>query len=349
MTAQREVARGRHGAVASSQDRDPHVTPPVPYLLPPSGVRTRFIGSLPELRQLSLTRVGGIFTDGMAAVKREAARRADEGLGALVELGLTLNEARAYAALLERGASTAAEVVRAAGVPRQKVYEALRALEERGFLLRAAATGVTVHTAVNPGEALPAWMRQREHERRLEAERDELLAERLARALPRPQRAHRTQASHEELQAIVGRARTSETLERLVGQATQTLHMLQQPPFLQARSRWNQAEAAAARRGVEVRVLYTEEAVLDERRWRTLVDAGGDVRVSDAVPMKLLVRDGVEAMISLRDPATGEQGLTSAVIRHPDLVGPLQLLFDREWKQGRRLATAPPGRSRGRR
>ena len=148
---------------------------------------------------------------------------------------------------------------------------------------------------------------------------------------------------------MVGRARTSEMLEQLVGGATRTLHMLQQPPFLQARSRWNEAEAAAARRGVEVRVLYTEEAVLDDRRWRALVEAGGDVRVSDVVPMKLLVRDGVEAMISLRDPVTGEQGLTSAVIRHPDLVGPLQLLFDREWKRGRRLPTAPQGRSRGRR
>jgi len=303
------------------------------------------------LRQLSPSRVSDSFTDRMAAVKREVARRADEALGALVELGLTLNEARAYAALLQLGTSTAAEVARAAGVPRQKVYEALRTLEERGFLLRVAATGVTVHAPVDPKEALPAWMRQREHERRVEAERDELLVERLARALPRPRRPQRAQqASLEELQAVVGRARTSETLEGLAGRATRTLHMLQQPPFLQARSRWNQAEAAAALRGVEVRVLYTEEAARDERRWRPLVEAGGDVRVSDAVPMKLLVRDGVEAMISLRDPVTGEQGLTSAVIRHPDLVGPLQLLFDREWKRGRRLTPPPaPGGRRGRR
>jgi len=98
-----------------------------------------------------------------------------------------------------------------------------------------------------------------------------------------------------------------------------------------------------------VRVLYTEEAALDERRWRPLVEAGGAARVTDAVPMKLLVRDGVEAMISLRDPVTGAQGLTSAVIRHPDLVGPLQLLFDKEWKRGRRLTPTPQDGRRGRR
>jgi len=82
---------------------------------------------------------------------------------------------------------------------------------------------------------------------------------------------------------------------------------------------------------------------------RALVEAGGGVRVSNAVPMKLLVRDGVEAMISLRDPVTGAQGLTSAVIRHPDLVGPLQLLFDKEWKRGRRLTPTPQDGRRGRR
>lgn len=58
-----------------------------------------------------------------------------------------------------------------------------------------------------------------------------------------------------------------------------------------------------------------------------------------AALMKLLVRDGVEAIISLRDSVTGEQGLTSAVIHPPNLVGPLQLLFERECKRGRHLET----------
>lgn len=273
----------------------------------------------------------------MAAVKRDAARHTDEVLGAFVELGLTLNESRAYVALLRLGTATAAEIAGAAGIPRQKVYEALRALEQRGFL-RMAGAGVTSHTPVPPQEALPTWLRQREHERRAEAERDDLLAERLERILPRPAR---TQPNLDEMQAVVGRARTSELLEQLIGRATKSLGMMQQPPFLQPRSRWNVAETAAARRGVQVRVLYSDAATEDERRWRPLLEAGGTVRATREVPMKLLVRDGVEAMISLRDPVTGEQGLASAVIRHPDLVGPLQLLFDREWRRGRALQAAP--------
>ncbi len=88
-------------------------------------------------------------------------------------------------------------------------------------------------------------------------------------------------------------------------------------------------------------IAMAEEALADDDRDRALLDAGGEIRVAPGVPMKLLVRDGVEAMISLRDPATGQQGLTSAVIRHPDLVGPLQLLFNREWRKARRMAPGP--------
>ena len=275
----------------------------------------------------------------MAAVKGSTERRTGEAVGLLVELGLTLNEARAYAALLRLGTATATEVARNAGVPRQKVYDTLRTLEERGFL-RSDAVGVTAHTPVPPEEALGAWLRQREHERLVEAERDETLAERLHQVLPRPRRAIPPRL--DEMEAIAGRARTSEALERLVGATERTLTMMQQPPFLQARARWNGAEAAAAARGVAVRVLYSRDAADDERRWRPLVEAGGEARVAETVPMKLLVRDGVEAMISLRDPVTGAQGLTSAIIRHPDLVRPLQLLFEREWRRSRRLTLARP-------
>lgn len=251
-------------------------------------------------------------------------------IGSLVEVGLTPNEARIYATLLRLGAAGAAETASAAGVPRQKVYEALRLLAQRGFCT-VAAERVASYRPVPAAIALPAWLRHREQERRLAAEGDERVAESLIRLLPDPGAAPRAPAV-DFMEAVFGRARTSDALERLIDRAERSLDMIQQPPFLQPRSRWNEAEVGAARRGARVRVLYTPGAIRDPRRFAGLRAAGAELRVRPAVPMKLLVRDGVEAMISLRDPATGEQGLTSAVIRHPDLVGPLQLLFAREWE-----------------
>jgi HTH-type transcriptional regulator, sugar sensing transcriptional regulator len=57
----------------------------------------------------------------------------------LEALGFTLNEARAYAALLERGTQTGYEVGQHASIPRSAVYGVLRKLVERGAARSVAA------------------------------------------------------------------------------------------------------------------------------------------------------------------------------------------------------------------
>ena len=222
-----------------------------------------------------------------------------------------------------------------ARVPRPKVYDALRSLEQRGFCTRGGS-GVVRYAPVAPELALPAWAAHREHERRTVAEHEQRLVEQLVASLPRPQEPAREPAL-DYMEAVFGRARTGQVIETVVGRTRSTICMIQQPQFLQARSRWNVAEVEAALRGLRVRIIYTPEAMRDERRWRPAMEAGAEVRVAGQVPMKLLVRDEVEAFLSLRDPITGEQGVTSALVRHPDLVRPLQLLFNREWRRARRV------------
>lgn len=271
----------------------------------------------------------------MTARRLHAAVPGEGAVEALAELGLTRTEARVYVALVDGAPGAASAVAAAARVPRPKVYEALRSLEQRGFCTRGG-TGVVRYSPVAPELALPAWAAHREHERRSVAEREQQLVERLVDTLPRPHDPPREPAL-DYMEAVFGRARTGQVIETVVGRTQTTLCMIQQPPFLQPRSRWNVAEAEAARRGVRVRIVYTPEAMRDPHRWRPALEAGAEIRVSEQVPMKLLVRDEVEAFLSLRDPLTGEQGVTSALVRHPDLVRPLQLLFNREWRRARRV------------
>jgi sugar-specific transcriptional regulator TrmB len=269
-------------------------------------------------------------------------RRERENVDALVALGLTATEARVYLARVAAAPAAASATASAAGVARPKVYEALRSLEERGFCTRGG-TEVVSYAAVDPAIALPAWAAQRDAERRMVAERDADLVARLVKTLPRPVEQPAEPLSS-YMEAVFGRARTGHVIETVVGRTERTLCMIQQPPFVQARARWNVAEVEAARRGVKVRIIYTAEAMRDPHRYVPVLEAGAEVRVSSDVPMKLLVRDELEAFISLRDPLTGEQGVTSALIRHPDLVRPLQLLFNREWRRARRVRSdALPG------
>jgi sugar-specific transcriptional regulator TrmB len=261
---------------------------------------------------------------------------AEELVRALAELGLSPNEGRLYISLLRLETPTAAELARSSGVPRPKVYEALGALETRGFCALVGGR-VTRYRALPADVALRGWIRHRDHERAAAAEREQALGDMLVRLLPRPQQARPAIGPPEYMEAISGRTRTTAAIEEIIGRAEESVRMMQQPPWLQPRSRWNVAEVAAAKRGAHVRVIYSREAARDPRRWSDLLAAGGECRVLEEVPMKLLVRDDAEALISLRDANTGEQSTLSAAIRHPDLARPLGLLFEQHWDNAKPL------------
>lgn len=256
----------------------------------------------------------------------------------LVSLGLTTSEARVYLTLLRSSDLTATQTADKAGVARPKVYEALRTLEERGFCVSLAAR-TTRFRATSPQSGLTDLLHQREHERQLVAERDQELVRELIERLPEPTQAPPIPGVA-YLEAVFGRARTSAALERVISGCRDTLLMMQQPPFLQPRGRWNLAEVAAIKRGATMRIIYSRDAIADPERYVAVVEAGAEARVADELPMKLCLCDGREAMLSLRDPVTHEQGLTSIVVRHPDLAGALALVFETQWDRSQPLAEA---------
>ena len=242
------------------------------------------------------------------------AREADdaEATRLLTELGLTVNEARVYLALLRFESPTAAEAARAAGVPRPKVYEALQALEGRGFS-KSIGGRVRQYIGVEPETALRGWLVHREHERAEMSERDQIRVERLGRLVPAPASQDGAQAA-DFIGAISGQVPTTKALDDLVSRTTQTLEIMLQPPFVQPRPRWNVMEVEALERGVQVRAIYTPEALEDARRFEDILRHGGQVRMLAQLPMKLMVRDHEEALISLRDAGTGAQSVTTVAV-----------------------------------
>jgi HTH-type transcriptional regulator, sugar sensing transcriptional regulator len=253
----------------------------------------------------------------------------------LTELGLTVNEARVYLALLRFESQTAAEAATAAGVPRPKVYEALQALEGRGFS-KSIGGRVRRFVGVEPESALRGWLIHREHERAEMSERDEIRAHRLGRLLPAPASQNGAQVP-DFIEAISGQVPTAGALDDLVARTTRTLDIMLQPPFVQPRPRWNVMEVAALERGARIRAIYTPQALEDARRYEDILRHGGHARMLPALPMKLMVRDGEEALISLRDAGTGAQSVTTVAVRHPDLVAPLVTLFEAQWRKARAL------------
>ncbi len=80
------------------------------------------------------------------------------------ELGLTLYEARGYVAVLANPGAAPSVVARAARIPRQRVYDVLGRLLNRGFVIRTSARRVT-YRAVTAKDVLTRLKREEETKR----------------------------------------------------------------------------------------------------------------------------------------------------------------------------------------
>src|SRR5579863_4903596 len=80
----------------------------------------------------------------------------------LQQLGLNAYEARSYLVLLGHSRFKALELAPRAHVPRQKIYEVLDSLVEKGFA-RVIQDRTKLFSAVPPDQALPAYLSRRTH------------------------------------------------------------------------------------------------------------------------------------------------------------------------------------------
>ena len=60
--------------------------------------------------------------------------QSDMDITVLFEAGLTVNEAKVYIALLERGSSAVNDITKASGVHRVNVYDVIERLQTKGLI-----------------------------------------------------------------------------------------------------------------------------------------------------------------------------------------------------------------------
>ncbi len=254
-----------------------------------------------------------------------------EPVGQLISLGLTAYEAKAYWGLVRRQSSSAAELARIAGVPRQRIYDVLDKLVERG--LASVRPGRTVHyAAADPQAAVSRLLA--EHRRRLaqaEAEAGDLIGV-LRPAFEEGRAQHDPLDYIEVLREPVAIAERFGELNRT---AKHEMLTFTRPPYVVTAADNLEGLAAASR--VAFRSIYELAAFDDPAFIEAIVrfaQAGEEVRFVPEVPLKLAVMDGRTVMFAMDDPVAGGADVTTVVVEHPKLAAVLKLAFERFWAEG---------------
>jgi hypothetical protein len=261
----------------------------------------------------------------------------------LVALGLARYEARVYLALVRRESYTAAEVARAADVPRQRVYDVLDALVRRR-LVTAHPGRVATFSAVDPELAVARLMAlQREALERLDRVSAVLTA-----ALVPVWSDGRSQTDRLDYIEILRDPKSiAEAFTDIQHQARHELLSFCKPPFVAPML--NPPGMKVVRRlrrsGGSVRAIYTHEALDDAEvleSVRRFGAAGEESRFTADLPLKLVVADANLVLCDMPDPVAGTGATTALYIEHPALAACLRLAFQTVWDGAQTVPGARP-------
>ena len=250
----------------------------------------------------------------------------------LQQVGLNAYEARSYLVLVGHPRFKALELAARAHVPRQKIYEVLDSLVEKGFA-QVVQEKTKLFSAVDPSLAVPGYLARRS--KVLQSELTEQA--RLANGLIEDLRfayleGQDGRGTLEFLSLVNDPTQTVLQYRRMLTMVTEHYLEFSRPPFaVDPLDELLVKEAAS--KGVSSRLLI-ETGQIDEQHSERLRDyrqAGVKIRFVDRLPLKLALFDGKCGLVALLDPVVTRPSWTSVIFEHAGFSEAMAGLFETYW------------------
>lgn len=254
----------------------------------------------------------------------------------LQQLGLNAYESRSYLVLLGHPKFKALELAARAHVPRQKIYEVLDSLVERGFA-QVVQEKTKLFSAVEPSLAIPGYLGRRrqvlEQELTDSGRAGTALIDDLNTLYSEGQGGRGTL---DFLRIVTEPAQTAAEFRRMLEEVGHSYLEFSRPPYAVDPLHEKLVMQASAK-GVACRLLMEPGALDEEHRQRVseYEAAGVEVRIADSLPMKMAVFDGEKGLIALLDPVITRPAWTALVFRHEGMGEAMKGLFEEHWRQGK--------------
>lgn len=244
-------------------------------------------------------------------------------------------ESRAYLVLIGHSHFKALEVAGRAEIPRQKVYDVLDSLVEKGFV-RMVQGKTKQFSAVEPRLALEGYIsRKRESLQREWKDRQRLakiVSDDLASIF---ENGNQGQGPLDYLRIVADTRQIAEEYHRMLGQTETEYLEFARPPYGVDPGREPMVRSRADQ-GTICKLMFDSEVVNSRdqlQRLQLLQQAGADVRLGKNIPMKLALFDSRSGMISLNDPVVSHPQITALVFEHKNLASAMRSLFDDFWNR----------------
>jgi hypothetical protein len=252
----------------------------------------------------------------------------------LQQLGLNAYEARSYLVLVGHPRFKALELAARAHVPRQKIYEVLDSLVEKGFA-QVIQERTKLFSAVEPGLAIPSYLERREQALKQEVTDQSRLAYALVEDLKSAySEGQGGRGTLDYLRIVSDPGQTATHYRRMLSDVQSDYLEFSRPPYA-VDPLDEQLVKQACQRGVSCRLLF-EAGSLDSDHLARIDDyigLGVQVREFRSLPMKLALFDCRRGMIALLDPVITRPTWTTVLFDHEGLAEAMKGLFENYWSR----------------
>jgi sugar-specific transcriptional regulator TrmB len=260
----------------------------------------------------------------------------------LQQIGLNAYEARSYLVLVGHPRFKALELAARSHVPRQKIYEVLDSLVEKGFA-QVVQEKTKLLSAVEPGLAIPSYLARREQALQHEVTEQSRLASGLIDDLKIAySEGQGGRGTLDFLRIVTEPGQTALQYRKMLSDVQREYLEFSRPPYA-VDPLDEQLVKQARLRGVTCRILL-EAGNLDEvhqQRLEEYTAAGVEVREASSLPMKLCLFDTSFGMIALLDPVITKPTWTSVVFEHSGMAEAMKGLFEDYWRRAESRVVIP--------
>jgi hypothetical protein len=235
------------------------------------------------------------------------------------------------------------ELAARARVPRQRIYEILDALVEKGFA-HVVQEKTKLFSAVEPGLAISSYLARRREEAERELTEQSHLASGVVGDLHEAYSESRGGRGTLDFLRILGDpGQAGPQFREMLAEVQLEYIEFSRPPYAAAPVERDLLRQAVER-GASCRVLVEESAIGGEQEGDlcALQDAGVQLRVVKALPMKMAVFDRERGMIALLDPVVTRPTWATVVFDHPGMAQAMKGLFEDYWGRAAAPESARP-------
>jgi sugar-specific transcriptional regulator TrmB len=248
-----------------------------------------------------------------------------------MSLGLTSYEAKAYLALLRRDSSSAADVARIGAIPRQRIYDVVASLVEKGLASQHPGSPAK-YTPVSPKFAIERLLSNRREEL-AELEQEGRAMIQALSGMFADGRKHTDPLEY--IEVLRDSRAINERFRELQEGIEREILVFTKPPYATPAQENVQGLGVASMH--EARSVY-ELSAFDDPEFsegvRRFVQVGEEARFVAHLPLKLVIIDEKIVMFGMEDPVAGSSELTMVVVEHPALANLLKIAFNAVWEQG---------------